>query len=375
MRSNASLSPLEADSVQYTEYGIPIRNLWHMCLYAWNEIPLNSHWTLDAAEDAPTLDALFASILVRLLQQRLRIGLGRSYINESQSIRGIRGRIDFAESLKRQAFEHGEAYCEFQQYSANSPKNQIIRSTLVRLVQVGNFDPDHVKGSDLRHSLRVLTRALDGIDLVELKPDFIRRQQFGRNDADYRLMLSICELILSRQMPSEQAEQLPLPAIDRDSLVLHTIYERFVANFYRIHLHGWKVTRQKQLNWYDKSQNPLMPSLRPDLVMEEDATGQLVVLDTKFTTQSLIENQWGNEIFDSAHLYQLYAYLRTQEHVSEDHQGATGILLYPSSNGRHLSEKIELENHVMRIESVDLTSRWQDIEKRLLDIVLQLTVK
>jgi 5-methylcytosine-specific restriction enzyme subunit McrC len=369
MRSNASLSVPEVDSVRYTEYGIPIRNLWHMCLYAWSEVPLNRHWTLDVAEDAPTLDALLASILAGLIQQRLRIGLGRSYINESQLIRGIRGRIDFSESLKRQAFEHGQSYCEFQEYSANSPKNQIIRSTLARLVQVGDFGTDHVNANELRHTLRVLTRALDGIDLVELKPDFIRRQHFGRNDADYRLMLNICELILLRQMPSEQADQLPMPTIDRDALVLHNIYERFVANFYRIHLHGWKVARQKQLNWHDKSQSKFMPSLRPDIVLEENSTRRLIILDTKFTAQSLVENQWGDQIFDSSHLYQLYAYLRTQEHLSESHQLATGILLYPSIQHKQLSEKIEFENHTIRVESVDLTSHWQDIEQRLLDVI------
>ena len=104
-------------SVHYTEYGIPIRNLWHMCLYAWNEVSMNNHWTLDSAEDAPTLDALLASVLAKLVQQRLRIGLGRSYVNEHKSIRGIRGRIDFSESLKYQTFEQGQAYCDSQQYS------------------------------------------------------------------------------------------------------------------------------------------------------------------------------------------------------------------------------------------------------------------
>ncbi|MFN8412649.1 MAG: hypothetical protein U0Z26_09700 [Anaerolineales bacterium] len=370
MKINASTSTSEVASVRTTEYGIPIRNLWHMCLYAWNEIPLQENWTLDDLEDAPTLDALLASILTKLIQQRLRVGLGRSYVQHSQLIRGVRGRIDLAESLKQQAFERGQAYCDFQQYSPNSPKNQIIKSTLVRLIQIGNFGPDHKKSNDLRHTLRTLTRALDGIDLIELKLDFIRRQQFDRNDADYRLMLAICELILMRQMPSEQSEQLRLPAIDRDALTLHNIYERFVANFYRIHLHDWKVTPQKQLDWHDKSQNKLIPSLRPDIVLEESATGQIVILDTKFTAQSLLENQWGGKIFDSSHLYQLYAYLRTQEHLSPHHQAATGILLYPSVNERQLSEIIELESHNIRIESLDLTLPWQEIEQRLLNLIL-----
>ena len=143
-----------------------------MLLYAWNEYPINSHWALEDIEDAPTLDALLAAILAKLIQQRLRIGLGRSYVNENQAISGIRGRIDFTESLKRRTFERGQAYCEFQQYSANAPKNQIVRSTLARLVQIGNFGPDRKLASELRHNLRWLTRALDGIDLIELKLDF-----------------------------------------------------------------------------------------------------------------------------------------------------------------------------------------------------------
>ncbi|MBI2331658.1 MAG: hypothetical protein HYU84_05790 [Chloroflexi bacterium] len=370
MTFNGSTSPVPA-SVHYTEYGIPIRNLWHMCLYAWNEVSIQRHWSMNAAEDAPTLDALLASVLAQLVQQRLRIGLARSYVNEHQSIRGIRGRIDFAESLKRQTFEQGQAYCEFQQYSANAPKNQIIRSTLARLAQIGEFGPDRARANTLRHTLRTLTRALDGVDLIELKPDFIRRQQLGRNDADYRLMLAICELILLCQMPSEQTEQSRLPEIDREALVLHNIYERFVANFYRIHLRGWKVFAQKQLDWHAKSQNRFMPSLRPDIVIEEIQTGQIIILDTKFTAQSLVENQWRSQIFDSSHLYQLYAYLRTQEQVSENHKSASGILLYPAINQNKLSEAIELENHVMRVESIDLSRPWQEVEQGLLDLILK----
>lgn len=369
MTFTGSTSPVP-DSIHYTEYGIPIRNLWHMCLYAWNDVSIQRHWSMDIAEDAPTLDALLASVLAGLVQQRLRIGLGRSYVNEHQSIRGIRGRIDFAESLKYQTFEKGQAYCDFQQYSANAPINQIIRSTLTRLVQVGEFGPNQKQAYELRHTLRTLVRALDGIDLIELKLDFIRRQQINRNDGDYHLMLAICELILMRQMPSEQEGQSRLPELEREALVLHNIYERFVANFYRIHLRGWKVSAQKQLDWHAKSQPRFMPSLRPDIMLEENQTGRIIILDTKFTAQSLVENQWGSQTFDSSHLYQLYTYLRTQENVSESHKSASGILLYPAVNQK-LSEKIELDHHVMRVERVDLSRPWPDIEHELIALILK----
>jgi 5-methylcytosine-specific restriction enzyme subunit McrC len=358
-----------AELVHWTEYGIPIRNLWHMLLYAWNEVPLADRWLMEDTEDAPTLDALLASILMKLIQQRLRIGLGCSYVNEARSLQGIRGRLDFTESLKRRTFDRGQAYCEYQHYSANAPKNQIVRSTLARLVQVGQFGPDNAQADNLRHKLRWLTRILDGVDLIELKLDFIRRQQLGRNDGDYRLMLAICELILQRQMPTESAGYHGLPSIERDSLIVHRIYERFVANFYRVRLLGWTAAPQKRLGWHEKSPNQYLPAMVPDLILEEGLSGQIVLLDTKFTAHSLSENQWGKQLFDSAHLYQMYAYLKSQEHLSARHQAASGILLYPAVR-QVLSERVELQGHALRIECVDLSAPWRDIEQHLLELIL-----
>ncbi|MCL4298453.1 MAG: hypothetical protein KJ077_22140 [Anaerolineae bacterium] len=365
---SASHPEVEREAVQWTEYGIPIRNLWYMLLYAWNQVPLKNYWHMEDIENAPTLDALLASILMRLIQQRLRIGLGCSYVNEAQPLRGIRGHIDFTKSLKYRLFEQGQAFCEFQQYSANAPKNQIIRSTLARLVQTGQFGPDLVRADELRHNLRWLTRVLDGIDLIELKLDFIRRQQLGRNDGDYRLMLAICELILQRQMPTESMGQHRLPTLDREMLVLYRIYERFVANFYQMHLKGWTVTPQKSLSWHEKSPNQYLPSMCPDLVLEEKRSRRIIILDTKFTTNSLIENRWGKSVFDSAHLYQLYAYLKTQEHLMGQYRTASGILLYPAIHSP-FSEEIELQDHTLRIECIDLSAPWQNIERHLLELI------
>lgn len=353
---------------QWAEYGIPIRNLWYMLMYAWEEPPLERLGVLENIEDAPTLDALLASILLKLIQQRMRIGLGRNYCEEKHLLRGIRGRINFTDSLKKNAFEHGQAYCDFEQYSLNVPKNQIVRSILMRLIQMGYFGPDTIRANELRQQLRWVTRAMDGIDLVELKLDLIRRQQLGRNDSDYKLMLAICELIIERQMPNHMTGGTPLPALDQASMVMHRIYERFIACFYRIHLKGWEVSPQKNIKWHEKMPNDFLPLMRPDLVLEEKKTGRIIVLDTKFTTKSLTPNQWGSKTFDSSHLYQLYAYLKTQEHLSDQFRCASGVLLYPMVDKSRLSEKILLQDLTIRIETVDLTAPWVEIERFLLDL-------
>ncbi len=330
---------------------IPIRNLWHMLLYAWNESPDIKFSALGDVEDAPTFDALLKLMLVKLIRQRLRIGLGRDYANESGLIKSIRGRINFNQSLKRDSFRQGSAYCEYQTYNVNVPKNQIIRSTLHHL---GLFD---------------VVKALDGIDFIELKPDAIRRVQLECKDKDYRVMLGICELILRREMPTDFSGDYLQPVIERDALTLHSIYERFVANFYRFHLKGWYVTAQKHLTWHEAISNNLLPIMRPDLMLEEQSSGKILIIDTKFTAKSLIENQWNAEKFDSSHLYQLYAYLKTQEHLSEKHRQAVGILLYPTVHGKNLSEVVQLQEMSLRVESVDLGAEWQEIEKRLIEVI------
>jgi 5-methylcytosine-specific restriction enzyme subunit McrC len=204
-----------------TAYGIPIRNLWYILLYAWQETPRSPYWHLAGVEESPSLDALLAYCLSNLLQQRLRIGLGRSYMSERQTLRGVRGRIQFTHSVKQRSFEKGQVVCQFNHYSVNAPKNQIIRSTLHHLAQVGELGPERQKGDALRHRLRWLVRLLDGIDLIELTPDLIRRQQAERHDRDYRLMLAICALILQRRLPAEEAGRFYLTQLERDRLVLH----------------------------------------------------------------------------------------------------------------------------------------------------------
>ncbi len=340
-----------------------------MLWYAWEQPPLNRLGVMEGLDDAPTLDALFADILIRLVQQRIRIGLGRNYCEEEHLLRGIRGRINFTDCMKNHAFEHGQVYCNFEQYSLNVPKNQIIRSSMMRLIQIGQFGPDVNKGNELRQRLRWITRSMEGIDFVELKLDFIHKQQLGRNDRDYKLMLAICELILERQMPANTTGQKQLPSLDQSSLVMHNIYERFVACFYRVHLKGWHIYPQKYIRWHEKSPNNYLPLMQPDLVLEGKKTGRIIVLDTKFTAKSLVPNQWERKVFNSSHLYQLYTYLKTQEHLSEQHRLASGILLYPSVNQSQLSEIITLQEQTIRIETIDLTAPWQDIEQRLLDII------
>lgn len=349
--------------VPATSNGIPVRNLWYMLCYAWNDRRLLDRFKSDV-ETAPSLDGLLAKLLMNMVGRRLRIGLGRNYRDEERTISGIRGRVDFATSLKRMTFQNAKAHCRYQIFDANVQKNQIIRSTLDWVARNGNFGPNYKIANDLRQNVRQLVRQLAAIDLIEVRPSAVRRTLLVRDDYDYRVMLTLCLFILSRQMPTEETGQTPSQQVERHWNFVCYLYEAFVVNFFKQHLEDWKTSRQTTVNWPGRDQTDYLPSMIPDIILRHRKTSYRVILDTKFTTECLTPGRADKSKFDSKHLYQLYAYLRSQE----DRWGQmTGVLLYPTAKFR-LKEATQMHGHKIRWETLDLAQEWSDIEMDLLQL-------
>lgn len=347
--------------------GVPIRNVWHMLVYSWRKLPLLKRWQTDV-ESAPTLDGLFAKILSNLVRERMRIGLGRSYTSTAQLLNGVRGQIDFDQSVKQLSFQNARAFCHFQTFSPNVLKNQIIRSTLHYLAQQGDFGPDRSSASSLRSQLRRLVRDLDYIDLIELELDTIRKQELERDDHDYRLMLAICNIILQRRMPTQTAGLKNLYAVERDEKFLWRLFEQFIVNFFQLRLVEWTIHGQQKIYWPAEQEMKFLPLMKPDIVIQHKQSGRMFVIDTKFTGRSLVKGRFDNWTFQSEHIFQIYSYLRSQEEESAEHRSATGMLLYPAV-GFDLSEQTEIQGHKLMWQTVDLTKPWQDIEAALVQIV------
>lgn len=357
--------PESGQALTATAGGIPIRNIWHMLLYAWDQPDRIGAWRGDV-ERAPTLDALLATILANLIEQRLRIGLGRDYATHVDAIPGIRGRVLFGETVRRMSLPHGKTVCRYQVFTPDVPKNQIVRTTLATLVDVGQFGATPV-GASLRGRLRRVVRQMDAATLVPVHSADVAREQLRRHDRDYMLMLAICRLIYSGSMPTETTGTEHSPSINREVFRLHTVFEKFVARFFEQKLSEWRTQIQPPWKWPTTLASPLMPAMRPDIVLEHRTTRQLIVVDTKFTPHALTLGQWGNLTLASDHLYQMYAYLRSQADRSSHFAAATGVLLYPTAKYT-LRERIEIQGHGIRWETVDLAHPWEMVENRLLTL-------
>ena len=93
----------------------------------------------------------------------------------------------------------------------------------------------------------------------------------------------------------------------------------------------------------------------------------MLVIDTKFTSHVLTPGQWGALKFSRDHLFQIYAYVKSQADRSPAYAAASGILLYPTAHNA-ISERVAVQGITIRWESVDLAKSWEDVEAALLAI-------
>ena len=96
---------------------------------------------------------------------------------------------------------------------------------------------------------------------------------------------------------------------------------------------------------------------------------QRLVIDTKFT--GVFARGWyRDQTLRAGYVYQLYAYLRSQEGRGDPWADrADGLLLHPAING-HVDESVVIQGHRMRFATVDLAGNHGEIKQRLLQLIV-----
>ena len=193
-------------------------------------------------------------------------------------------------------------------------------------------------------------------------------------------MLAAAELAFSLRVPTEDTGQAQLPAPDRDERWVRRLFEAAVGGFYDTVLSpkGWRVRTGSKLNWQIESPTAgiesLLPGMTTDIILERPTeagtpTGSRLVIDTKFTSM-VGTGQYGKLTLHSGYIYQIYAYLRSQEMSSDPLSlTASGMLLHPSV-GEEFDEAVTIQGHRIRFATVDLAANSMAIRNRLRALAL-----
>ena len=350
---------------------IPVRNIWLLLLYAselYRELPESRRVALeDAPDDIPEL---IAEILANAVERRLRRNLTAGYQRRQADLNRVRGRIDLLRTERRQLLQRARVACTFDELTVDTPRNRYVRAALIHVAGV-------VKNPLLQHRCRDLALRLEMAGVTGYLDSSQARKtaplaNAGWVDSHERQMLAAAKLALDLHIPTEESGISLLPLVNRQETEGWKLYEDAVAGFYQVVLseRGWSVRTQSQISWQLADPTPclraLMPGMKRDVTLQRE--NRRIVIDTKFTS-IVTTGQYGKETFKSGSIYQLYAYLRSQENAADPLSLlSTGVLLYPSL-GVDYDESGTIQGHRIRFATVDLAAETQTIRKQLLRIV------
>jgi len=340
---------------------IPIKNIYFLLSYGWDTgLEYKQTKGLDTSS-YESLICLLSDVFVNQCEYILKRNLAHNYVSLTEEYAGIKGKLDFNQTLHRQVLRKGRAVCEFDEWSSNILINQILKTTLVGLLAFKEISK--IQKSEIR---RCLMRMGD-VDSIELSMSQFGQVNLNRNNQHYKLALHIAELIAQNTVLNEADGKKVFVDIGRDHQKLAKLFERFAYQFYKKHS-GYRVKKER-INWL-ADRFDYLPTMNTDITLESDS--RKIIIDTKFYGNTLGSRgvDFGANKFHSANLYQIFSYvsnvagssLHSMNHKTE------GILLYPTVDVE-LSEKYIIKDHPISVCTVNLNAEWQLIHQRMLDLL------
>ena len=355
---------------------IPIRNIWLLLLYAselYQYLPRHRRVALEEAPD--NIPDLVAEILTYAVERRLRRNLSFGYQRVNADLTRVRGSINFLRTECHQLLQRGKVASTYEEMTVDTLRNRFVKAALLELSRAVN----HRDNQKLVRKCRVASGRMARAGISDSPASMYRRrrQEFStsRINTEDREMLAAARLAFDLSLPTEDAgaSRLAMPSYERESWAL---FEGAVRGFYAKNLgdKGWEVSRGSRTHWpvepEQRTPRLILPSMQTDIVLKRPNPQHRIIVDTKFKSV-MVRGRYGRETLRSGDIYQLYAYLRSQEKPCDQLSiNSTGILLYPAIHA-HVDDAAIIQGHEVRFATVDLTADSQSIRRRLLDVAMQ----
>lgn len=337
--------------------GILIRNIYYMLTYAFQVLRQTNYENI-TVEDFENIHDMFAAILGKGVTQQLKHGLYKEYVNKSDDLMTMRGKLDLQGTIKKKIQHKRVLTCEFDELSENNLMNQIIKTTMLLLI----------KEKSVKDARRVVLKKcllffseVDYIEPFDICWDMIR---YHRNNQSYKMLLNICRFIIDGMLISTEIGTVKMANFLDDQRMSH-LYEKFILEYYRFH-HPELHANPDQVQWNLDDDNDLwLPSMITDITLKKGST--TLIIDAKYYGKQMQSN-FDVQTFRNANLYQLYTYVKNMD---VNHDGSvSGMLLYAKTD-----EEIQPKNQFLMdgnklvVNTLDLSNPFNLISTQLEQIV------
>lgn len=337
---------------------IPIQNIYYMLSYAFQVLNEQGYKNI-ATEQFNNVAELCAAILSKGVLVQLKRGLGREYIEQTESTSSPHGRIEISESVKTRSMLRKQLICSYDDFSVNSYLNRIIKTTMEILLHA---DISKARKKELRRLL-VYFGDVELLDVHTIN----WRVQYNRNNQTYRMLISVCYLVIKGllQTNSDGTTRL-MDFLDEQRMC--RLYEKFILEYYRREFPQISAS-PSQIPWaVDDGMRAMLPVMQSDIMLEYE--NKVLIIDAKYyshTTQA----QYDTHTLHSNNMYQIYTYVKNKDADFEDRpHTVSGMLLYAKTN-----ETIQPDNaylmsgNKVSVKTLDLNCEFAQIAAQLNAIV------
>ena len=337
---------------------IPIRNIYYMLSYAFQVLSEQGYKNIET-EQFDNVAELCAAILSKGVSLQLKRGLGREYIETTESLSSVRGRIDISESIKTRSLLKRQLVCSYDDFSENSYMNRIIKTTMVLLL--------HADIAPLRKKeLRKLLVYFGNVDLLDVHT-INWKIQYNRNNQTYRMLISVCYLVIKGLLQTNTDGTTRLMDF-LDEQRMCRLYEKFILEYYRKEFPKLTVNAS-QIPWaLDDGINDMLPVMQTDIMLSQG--NKVLIIDAKYyghTTQT----QYDIHTLHSANLYQIFTYVKNKEAelANEPHE-VSGMLLYARTDEAvQPDNSYQMSGNKISVRTLDLNREFSEIAAQLNAIV------
>lgn len=336
---------------------IRIQNIYYMLAYAFQVLNEQGYKNI-ATENFENTAELCAAILARGISTQVKRGLGKEYIPKTESLSLLRGKLDISESIKTQTFLKRQMICSYDDFSVNSVMNRIIKSTVLLLLK---RDISKSRKKELR-KLMVFFEDVDVIDLYSVNWNM----QYNRNNQTYRMLISICYLVLKGLLQTQSDGSMKLMDFFDDQR-MYRLYEKFILEYFRKE-HPELTANASQIAWQlDDDFGDMLPVMQTDIMLTKDE--KILIIDAKYYAHTT-QRRYDKNTVHSRNLYQIFTYVKNKEAelTGQPHEVA-GMLLYARTD-EEIYPEIEYQmsgNHI-GVRTLNLNGDFNMIKYQLDEI-------
>ena len=302
---------------------------------------------------------LCAAILIRGISYQLKRGLGREYIPETDTISAIRGKIEITESIKNQSMIRNQMVCTYDEFSVNSPLNQIIKSTVLLLLK---SDIAKTRKKELR-KLMVYFDEVSAIDVRTINWSI----HYNRNNQTYRLLITTCYLVIKGLLQTKGDGSVKMMDF-LDEQRMCRLYEKFILEYYKKHYPQIK-TAASQIEWaLDDGISAMLPTMQSDIMLSNKSkeADKTLIIDAKYYAHTT-QTQYGVHTLHSNNLYQIFTYVKNKATKGGI---VSGMLLYAKTDEEiYPDNEYQMSGNHISVKTLNLFSDFTEIAAQLDTII------